>query len=207
MSEPTAEADNAGPDAPKEWLPTPETYHKIINHTASVDTNLAIAQLAQAGAIRAKAQVFIRGREVTADAEVPKDFWCAADREALTQNWSTGDFETWAGHDHLRAIGVSFHLGDLRKAFPEVFKGDLVVPPTPESSSGKSGRLPAEWWDDLWVEICRCLYVGDLKPRKQADIEKAMNAWIISKGESAAISTVRMRARKLWQAISRDGAD
>jgi hypothetical protein len=52
--------------------------------------------------------------------------------------------------------------------------------------------------------MCRALYVGDLKPQRQADIEKAMNDWIASKGESAAVSTVRNRARKLWQMLSRE---
>jgi hypothetical protein len=92
----------------------------------------------------------------------------------------------------------------LRKAFPDVFKSDQDAPTPVDSSSGKAGRLPAEWWDDLWIEMCRSLFVGDLKPQKQADIEKAMNEWIASKGNSAATSTVRSRARKLWQAISRE---
>jgi len=51
------------------------------------------------------------------------------------------------------------------------------------------------------------MYLGDLKPQRQADIEKTMNDWIASKGESAAVSTVRSRARKLWQALSREGGN
>lgn len=149
--------------------------------------------------------MFINGKNSQADAEIPKEFWWADGHEGLTQNWKIGDFETWIDHRiHMRALGVSFHLGDLRKAFPDVFKSDQVSPLPPELSSGKAGRPPAEWWDDLWIEMCRSLYLGDLKPQKQADIEKAMNNWIASKGESAAISTIRSRARKVWQAISRE---
>lgn len=206
MSETPAEEAIADLDAPDVWLPAPETYRKIANQTASPGTNLAIAQRALAGLLRAKAQVFIQGRESKADTAIPKEFWWASGHEALTQNWGTGDFETWIDRKiHMRALGVSFHLGDLRKAFPDAFKCDPMAPTPPESLSGKAGRLPAEWWDDLWVEMCRGLYVGDIKPQKQADIEKAMNDWITSKGESAATSTVRSRARKLWQAISREG--
>lgn len=73
---------------------------------------------------------------------------------------------------------------------------------TVESSTRpRGGRPPAEWWDDLWVEICRQLYSGDLQPTKQSDIEDAMHQWLLNRGDSAASSTVRARARKLWMAI------
>jgi hypothetical protein len=204
MSE-TAPEDNAiDLDASDEWLSAEETYRRIANRTASPGTHHAIAQRAHAGILRAKAQVFIRGRESWPDAEIPKEFWWADGHEALTQNWSTGDFETWIDRKiHMRALGVCFHLGDLRKSFPDVFKPDPAAPIPVESAAGKAGRPPAEWWDDLWIEMCRSLYRGDRQPQRLADIEKAMNDWIAAKGESAATSTVRGRARKLWQAISR----
>jgi hypothetical protein len=203
----TAPEDNAVDlEATDEWLSADETHRRIANRTASPGTRHAIAQRAHAGILRAKAQVFIRGQESQPDADIPKEFWWAGGHEALQQNWGTGDFETWIDRRiHMRALGVSFHLGDLRKAFPEAFKPDPAAVLSPEISSGKSGRLPAEWWDDLWIEMCRSLYLGDLQPQKQADIEKAMSEWIASKGQSAAISTVRSRARKLWQVISRQG--
>ena len=105
-----------------EWLSAPEAYRRIINQTASLGTRQAIAQRAHAGVLRAKAQVFIRGPQSMPDAEIPREFWWAGGRPALTQNWDTGDFETWIDHRiHMRALGVSFHLGDLKKAFPSVF--------------------------------------------------------------------------------------
>jgi hypothetical protein len=52
--------------------------------------------------------------------------------------------------------------------------------------------------------MCRQLYVGDLKPKTQADIERAMHQWISDRNESAGETTIRERASKLWRAI-RDG--
>jgi hypothetical protein len=77
---------------------------------------------------------------------------------------------------------------------------DAAAPSTgPKPPAG--GRRPAEWWDDLWIEMCRQLYCGEIQPTKQSDLEAAMHQWLINRDKSAAISTVRGRARKLWMAI------
>ena len=53
------------------------------------------------------------------------------------------------------------------------------------------GRPPASYWDDMWATIAVQLYCGDLQPKTQASIEKAMAQWIENSGHSVAISTVR----------------
>lgn len=68
-------------------------------------------------------------------------------------------------------------------------------------STPKGGRPPAEFWDDLWSAIAIDLYTGALVPKSQADIERAMNDWISAKNQSCANSTVRKRARKLWDGL------
>jgi hypothetical protein len=82
---------------------------------------------------------------------------------------------------------------------------DLAQQDDPVSKSNAplavGGRPAAEWWDDLWVEMCRQIYTGELVPKRQADLEKAMQSWCAAKGYSDAVSTVRPRARKLWQAL------
>jgi hypothetical protein len=52
--------------------------------------------------------------------------------------------------------------------------------------------------------MCRQLYGGHLIPSKQADIENAMHQWLSDHNESAAQSTIRDRARKLWKAIQHE---
>ena len=78
------------------------------------------------------------------------------------------------------------------------------TPPTPTEQVSKTGRRPAPFWDDMWASIARDLYEGDLKPHTQADVEQAMLRWIEDHGHSAAVSTVRARARRLWDLISAD---
>jgi hypothetical protein len=66
----------------------------------------------------------------------------------------------------------------------------------------KGGRPPAQFWDDMWAAIAVALYVGSLKPKKQADIERAMADWIEANEYSATASTIRLRARRLWDGIA-----
>lgn len=63
------------------------------------------------------------------------------------------------------------------------------------------GRPPAAFWDDLWAAIATALYLGKLFPKCQADIERAMADWLDANGHSAAESTIRARARRLWDRI------
>lgn len=70
--------------------------------------------------------------------------------------------------------------------------------------AGAGGRPPKPFWDQLWPFIAAALYNGDLKPARQADIERAMSDWLAANGHDAGESTVRRAARALWQAISRE---
>lgn len=72
----------------------------------------------------------------------------------------------------------------------------------PQVRPARGGRPRAEFWDNLWAEIAARLYEGDLKPKSQADVERAMTEWIEGHGRTAAVSTVRSRARKLWQRLA-----
>lgn len=152
------------------------------------------------GLILAQAQKVMFDDRNMGAIELPEEFWWARGQAALTQNWVTGDFETWlAQKHHIRAYGVKFRKADVLSTF-----GLDAWPPTPALAKlAQKGRPPADWWDDLWVEMARRLYVGDLKPSRQADIEKAMLDWLATNGqERVSESTIRPRVRKLWQAIS-----
>ena len=63
------------------------------------------------------------------------------------------------------------------------------------------GRAPAEFWDEMWAAIATKLYCGGLIPKAQRDVEAAMIEWIEANGFEVAVSTVRKRARILWEAI------
>ena len=66
-----------------------------------------------------------------------------------------------------------------------------------------AGRLPADWWDDLWLEIFRQIHLGDLKPKSQADIVRAMQQWLSDHEVETGDSTLKPRARKLFNMLQR----
>jgi hypothetical protein len=73
-----------------------------------------------------------------------------------------------------------------------------AVPPAP------SGRKPADWWEDCLLDVAFQYFRGDLKPKAQADVVRAMHVWITEHGFEAADSTVKLRARKLLDRIKRE---
>lgn len=76
----------------------------------------AICKRAHAGLIQARAKRFMKDSQSVDNVEVPSQFWWAEGEEALEQNWTTGDFETWIDRRyHLRAFGVEFRRSDIEK--------------------------------------------------------------------------------------------
>ena len=88
-----------------------------------------------------------------------------------------------------------------REHDPYLSEPAQVVAPIPTPPK-KGGRPPAEFWDDMWAATATALYDGTLKPKTQADVERAMAEWIEANGHSAADSTIRARARRLWDRLS-----
>lgn len=64
------------------------------------------------------------------------------------------------------------------------------------------GRPPKPFWDRLWADVAAQLYKGDLKPTRQADIERVMHDWLAANGENAGETAVRARARLLWDCLN-----
>jgi hypothetical protein len=187
-------------DAPDEWL-TADAVSKLLRPTLRLSTSTTICKRLHAGLVRSRCGQFMIGDEVwRRDAVVPRAFWWAEGEAALECNWVTGDFETWIDHkDQLRAFAVTFYRPDIAAMTP----AEAPAPALSETvqSIPKGGRPSAEFWDDLWVEMCRQIYDGDLKPARQADIQKAMQQWCSDRGHSDAPSTIKPRASKLWNAV------
>lgn len=77
------------------------------------------------------------------------------------------------------------------------------APPRAETVATKNrgGKPLAGHWDAMWAEIAVQLWNGDLKPTRQADITKAMNAWLAERDIDVGQTAVTDRARALWQRI------
>jgi hypothetical protein len=56
------------------------------------------------------------------------------------------------------------------------------------------------------IDLCFKHFHGELPHQRQADIVRAMQDWITAHGYEASESTIKLRARKLADAIKRDDA-
>jgi len=103
-----------------------------------------ICKRAHAGLIKARARRFVRDSQVRDNVDIPIEFWWAEGRAALSQNWETGDFETWINQRvHLQAFGVTFLRTDIEQLMPAP---PGITAALDEPKSGKSegpGRASA----------------------------------------------------------------
>ena len=118
----------------------------------------------------------------------PIDRSVASAAQTLFDNWRT-DFEA-----QVDILAFDFDSNPAETV--EV----AVSPVAPVRQKG--GRPRADFWDDAWSAIAAALYDGSLIPKNQADVERAMSDWILSNGFNASESSVRARARRLWDLIS-----
>ncbi len=201
----------------EEWMSAAEAEQLLKPAFGTHEARLTICKRAHSGMIRARAQRLITDSRAADNVEIPRVFWWAEGHDALNQNWKAGDFDTWVDSSrltgnfhysalkvHFEAFNVSFLRADIETLIPAGTPAPAEAPAAvPAPVVG--GRPPADWWDDLWIEICRQLYAGDLKPKKQTDIENAMLQWLSNRGKTPSTSTIRPRARKLWTAIQSEG--
>ena len=123
--------------------------------------------------------------------------------------WITGQFDCSA-HDYGTSYGSStFRYYDVRFEPSDVQAVIAnVTPPnnppeiqgTTEASTNKGGAPRKEWWDDFWIAICGQIYVGDFKPKSQAELERAMLDWASTHGHDMSDTSAKVAARRLFKA-------
>ncbi len=108
-------------ESTEQWLAAAEAS-RLLKAAFSTEylARKAICKRAHEGLIRARAERYVVDQKSRANCEVPKEFWWAAGAAALTENWTTGDFETWINQEvRMQAFGVSFSRTDIQKLVPE----------------------------------------------------------------------------------------
>jgi hypothetical protein len=136
--------------SPADWLSASETIRRVRAATLSRSAHLAICKRAHAGMIRARAELMLLASDSRENYEVPKQFWWAEGHEALTQNWETGDFETWIDKRfHMKAFGVTFHRDDIRRMAPAAFPEARQI----EEPRNTGGRSMSQHWPEWVAEL------------------------------------------------------
>jgi predicted nucleotide-binding protein len=126
------------PHGAQPWIAAPVATQLLTGALGRRAARYAIAARAHDGMVQSRADRFVRGNRVLDDAELPREFWWARGYPALTQNWVTGDFETWIDHHELwKAYGVRFLRSDIEKMIPEGYVETIQQPNAKWSSSRK----------------------------------------------------------------------
>lgn len=136
--------------------------------------------------------------------DVPSWFWQNFTQDgSSSQDWERGVFNGKArfpsGPCWIRLSGVHFSKDTLEALLPHQQSSPTANLPN------KGGRPRKDWWDDLWCAMWGQVHRGELIPKNQADVEKAMLAWISEQDESVSESTIRPLARKMFTEMEREG--
>ncbi|GGI21031.1 hypothetical protein GCM10010987_12340 [Bradyrhizobium guangdongense] len=123
-------------EAQEEWISAAQALHLLATAFESkITAQMVICQRAHANMIRARAEQFIIDDKPSGPRNVPKEFWWAEGNEALTQNWTMGDFETYIQDKRYRAFGVKFASQDIAKMVPSSSQPVTPKPTLPTANA------------------------------------------------------------------------
>lgn len=134
--------------------------------------------------------------------DIPPWFWESfTDEGSSSQNWDSGLFAgKGSGPNGLRFFtlqGVHFLRESLVAFLPRT-----SAPSTSSVPKSKGGRPPAAFADDLMCAIWGLIYQGDLKPKNQAEIERAMLDWAARNDQELGSTAAREKARKVYATLT-----
>jgi hypothetical protein len=73
----------------------------------------------------------------------------------------------------------------------------------PKFAKAPTGRPQKFAWDDIWIEICRYNHESGV-PATQAELIEHLQQWCENKfGDQPATSTLKLKIRKLYEALRR----
>ena len=143
-----------------------------------------------------------RWSEEAREWDIPVWYWeNFTDAGSSAQNWQTGKFSGRgaSGRSWFTLTGVYFDRASLDAMLPQ------VAPSTPLSTATiNAGRPPAAYWDDLWCAIWGQIYRGELIPKRQADVERAMLQWANLNDHEMSETSAKPRAKKLFAEFERE---
>lgn len=138
--------------------------------------------------------------------DVPASFWGhCMEMDEIQCDWQLGRFSAQitpvAETRRVALNGTHFLTESLQVLIPpaETALPVTSAPTDAQAKAGPGGRPPQPWWDDLWCAVWGLIHQGDLTPKTQADVEKAMLTWATRNGHDVSEATVRPKARKLFQ--------
>jgi hypothetical protein len=218
------DAIGVSPDEFANWV-TPQQALLRARSALATDAQKAIWERFHGGIIRTAALKSSRASPPDAEPQItetptviPARYWGHFSDSTKSEFWQTGVARFFFRPERkrvtyptvIRCFDVRLHPTDVEASFPQSREISPAVmhpvqeppnrpdPTLPEPNKG--GRPRKDWWDDFWIDICQQIYEGDLKPAKQADLERAMHDWVINHGHEAGETSIKNAARKLFKA-------
>lgn len=133
--------------------------------------------------------------------DIPLWFWNDfANVGSSSQDWALGKFagrgKSPNGLCYFTLHGVHFLRESQSALTPATIATSAISVP-----KNKGGRPPAAFADDLMCAIWGLIYQGDLKPKNQAEIERAMLDWAAANGQELGATLAREKAQKVFAAL------
>jgi len=71
----------------------------------------------------------------------------------------------------------------------------------PRSATKATGRPPKDYWEDVIIAMMVRWAEGDIKPKRQSEVAEAMKDWLDARSEKWSETTIKERAKKVFNAI------
>jgi hypothetical protein len=127
----------------------------------------------------------------------------------MIPDWESGDFAAQirqnGSEQEWRAFGVAFDRSQIVAMAPPKAAATASQQTAIAKDRSKGGRPVGTDWEAVMIELARQLYEGELKPKVQADIERAIADYLLAGDLTMSESTIREHARPLWKAIATEG--
>ena len=180
------------------WISARQAFDLIKRESGIYNAGIPICTRANVGLLKARARHVIIGEqpdERIDEVPLPARFWWAEGREALSQNWDQGDFETWQNSERFQAFGVMFDLAGLLEMVPAERRGmiarEMSVVGKPDWLSAlaarrfiyeKAGHNPLVAADVL-IQHCQLGFVTARAVQMQRGRGPKPNRWSIEERE------------------------
>lgn len=195
------------------WLAPSEALRLLKPLGSPIVTADAVLGRLGAGLIRSRAETRVAYKygsqfEVVSQIDLEPGLWFSSNKNAGSSFWQTSDtpFSIMVSKTEViyQAFGIRFWKPDVLRMLPSpalTVPSDAPQPTAVEHVVPKGGRPPKPHWEPLLIEMARQLYAGELQPRTQAEVQRAMHDWLTNQGHTAGETQVKGRARLLWEAI------
>lgn len=109
-------------------------------------------------------------------------------------------------YDRQKGTGYQYSVTSLRFFKPDIeslFQLAEVKPVTPDKRpSGRGGRPAVTDWEVAALEMARRFYLGELKPKRIADVQKQLAEWLAVRDVHPGTTALREHAKRYFEAFS-----